>query len=138
MPAWTMDWSALPAPLTDFLTEYHLAMLSTLDRDGAPHLVPVGVTLDVEQQCAWVITRRGSQKVTNIRRDPRVAVGQVDRGRWASLVGTGQVREDEESIARACELYAARYRPPQPNPERVAIRITIDRVLGQAALLPES
>lgn len=138
MPAWTMDWNALPAPLTEFFTEYHLCTLSTLDRDGAPHAVPVGGTLDLEQQCAWVITRRGSQKVANVRRDPRLSLGQLDRARWASLVGTGEVREDEASVARACELYAARYRTPRPNPERVAIRITVDRVLGQAALLPGS
>lgn len=130
-----VDWSALPAPLLDFWTEYHLCTLSTLDRTGAPHAVPVGTTLDLENQCAWVITRRGSQKVANIRRDPRLSITQVDRGRWSSIVGTSEVLEDEASIARACERYAARYRPPSPSAERVAVRITVERFLGSAQVL---
>ncbi|TYL55030.1 PPOX class F420-dependent oxidoreductase [Nocardioides sp. BGMRC 2183] len=134
MPAWTPDWSAFPAPLLDFWTERHLCSLSTLDRDGAPHLVPVGATIDVEEQCAWIITRRGSQKVANLRRDPRLAVNQVEGGRWSTLVGTGEVRTDEASVARACERYGARYRTPQPNPERVAVRITVTGILGSALL----
>ncbi|WGX97080.1 pyridoxamine 5'-phosphate oxidase family protein [Nocardioides sp. L-11A] len=129
-------WSALPAELAAFWTEYHLCTLSTLDRHGAPHAVPVGATLDLDGGCAWIITRRGSQKVRNLARDPRLTVTQVDRGRWASLVGTGEVREDEESVARACALYAARYRPPTPNPERVAIRVGVERILGSAQVLP--
>lgn len=137
MPALrSIDWSALPAELTAFWTEYHLCTLSTLDRHGAPHAVPVGATLDRDEGCAWIITRRGSQKVRNLGRDARLTITQVDRGRWASLVGTGEVHEDAESVARACELYAARYRPPTPNPERVAIRVSVERILGSVQVLP--
>jgi len=136
MPSWQPDWSAVPATLAEFWAEYHLCTLSTLDRNGAPHAVPVGATLDADRGCAWIITRRGSQKVANIRRDPRLTVTQVDRARWASLVGIGEVLEDDESVARACAMYAARYRPPTPNPERVAVRITVTRVLGSAQVLP--
>lgn len=138
MPSWNPDWTRTPAPLLEFFTQRHLATLSSLDADGAPHVVPVGVTLDVEQRCAWIITRRGSQKVANLRRDPRLAVGQVDGGRWVTLQGTAEVLEDEVSVARACERYAARYRTPQPNPERVAVRITVTKVLGSATLLDPS
>lgn len=137
MPAWTPDWSALPEPLATFWGEYHLCSLSTVARDGAPHAVPVGAVLDREQECAWIITRGGSQKVANLRRDPRLAITQVDGGRWSTIVGTGDVREDAESVARACERYAARYRTPQPNPERVAVRVTVQRFLGSALVLPE-
>lgn len=136
MPAWTPDWTDLPEPLTALWSEYHLCSLSTLAKDGSPHLVPVGCTLDPEWRCAWIITRAGSQKVRNVSRDPRLAVTQVDGGRWSTIIGTGVVREDAESVARACERYAARYRTPEPNPERVAIKITVDRFLGSALVLP--
>ncbi|MCX6398615.1 MAG: PPOX class F420-dependent oxidoreductase [Propionibacteriales bacterium] len=131
-----VDWSALPAPLLAFWTERHLCTLSTLDRHGAPHAVAVGATVDVENQCAWVITGRGSQKVANLRRDARLSVTQVDRARWSSIAGTAEVLEDEASIARACEMYAARYRTPRPNPDRVAVRITVERFLGSSQVLP--
>lgn len=130
------DWHALAPTFAEFWAERHLCVLSTLDRHGAPHAVPVGAILDPDEECAWIITRRGSQKVVNLLRDPRLSVTQVDGGRWSSLVGTGEVRDDEASVSRACDRYASRYRVPSPNPERVAIRITVQRVLGSALVLP--
>ena len=129
-------WSALPPTLADFWTERHLCTLSTLDRDGAPHAVAVGAVLDVDRQCAWVITDGGSQKVANLRRDPRLAVSQVDRARWSTIIGTAEVRSDAESVERACARYAARYRTPRENPNRVALRISVTRFLGSSQVLP--
>lgn len=137
MPVWQpVTWTALPPTLADFWTERHLCTLSTLDRHGAPHAVAVGAVLDPEQECAWVITSGGSQKAANLRRDPRLAVSQVDGARWSTIVGTAQVVQDDASVARACERYAARYRTPRPNPERVALRITVERFLGSSQVLP--
>jgi PPOX class probable F420-dependent enzyme len=129
-------WDALTPALATFWSERHLCVLSTIGRAGHPHAVPVGAILDPDEECAWIITRGGSQKVVNLRRDPRLSVTQVDGGRWSSLVGSGEICEDAESIARACERYASRYRTPSPNPERVAIRITVDHLLGSNQLLP--
>ncbi len=137
MPVWEpVVWTALPPTLAEFWTERHLCTLSTLDRHGAPHAVAVGAALDPEQQCAWVITDGGSQKVANLRRDGRLAVSQVDRARWSTIIGTAEVRTDEASVARACEQYAARYRQPRENPNRVALRITVQRFLGSSQVLP--
>lgn len=137
MPVWEpVVWTALPPTLAEFWTERHLCTLSTLDRHGAPHAVAVGAVLDPEQQCAWVITDGGSQKVANLRRDGRLAVSQVDRARWSTIIGTAEVRTDEASVARACAQYAARYRQPRENPNRVALRITVQRFLGSSQVLP--
>jgi len=137
MPAWQpVIWHALPPALATFWSERHLCVLSTLGRAGQPHAVPVGAILDPDEECAWIITRRGSQKVVNLQRDPRLSVTQVDGGRWSSLVGAGEICEDDASIARACDRYASRYRTPSPNPERVAIRVTVDSILASAQLHP--
>lgn len=129
-------WHALPSELATFWSERHLCILSTLGRDGQPHAVPVGAVLDPGEECAWIITRRGSQKVINLQRDARLSVTQVDGGRWSSLVGSGRICEDAASVARACDRYASRYRTPSPNPERVAVRITVDRILGSTPVQP--
>ena len=138
MTSWTPGWGDFPDALLEFWTERHLHTLTTLRPDGRPHVVPVGVALDHEQECSWVITRGGSRKVRNLLdagdAGGQVATCAVDGGRWSTLEGTGVVVRDPESVARACERYAARYRTPSPNPERVAIRITVDRFVGSAGL----
>ena len=90
----------------------------------------MGIVVDPAVGLAFGITSGRSQKVANLRRDPRVAVCQVDRGRWSTLEGTAEVLEDPESVADAVRRYAERYRQPRENPERVAVRITITRVIG--------
>jgi PPOX class probable F420-dependent enzyme len=114
----------------DFLTVRHLATLTTLRPDGSPHVTPVGFTWDAETATARIITSRGSRKTRNAAAGGPAALCQVDGRWWLSLEGTTRVLEDPESVADAERRYAARYREPRPNPERVVIAITVTRVLG--------
>ena len=119
----------------DFWRERHLCTVTTLRRDGSPHVVPMGVVVDVDTEgwgVAWAITSGTSQKVANLRAggDARVAVSQVDGRRWSTIEGTAEVRDDPESVADAVRRYAERYRPPRENPARVAIRITLTSAIG--------
>ena len=116
----------------DFWRERHLCTVTTLRPDGSPHVVPMGVVVDVDQGVAWAITSRTSQKVANLRSgtDPRVAVCQVDGRRWSTIEGTAEVRDDAEAVAEAVGRYAERYRQPRENPDRVALRITITSTIG--------
>jgi PPOX class probable F420-dependent enzyme len=115
-----------------FLAERHLATLSVPRADGSVHVTPVGVTW-TDDGTARIITRAASAKVRRIRNAPglRVTVCQVDGGRWLALEGPAVVTDDPERVALAVERYAARYRRPEPNPERVAIEIAVDRVTGR-------
>ena len=64
------------------------------------------------------------------------AVGAlVDGARWLSLEGPAVIRRDAASIAEAVRRYADRYQAPRPNETRVAIEITVERILGRAAPL---
>lgn len=118
---------------SQFVTDRHLATLSTISKNGAIHTVAVGFTL--YDGVVRIITSDGSQKVRNIERDGRATVGQVDGGRWISFVGTAVIERERADIALAEDLYGVRYRQPEPNPRRVVIRITIDRVLGSSGML---
>ena len=117
-----------------FLSEYHLGSLTTLRRDGSPHVVAVGFTVDIEGGLARVITRRGSQKARNAARGGRAAVSHVDRGRWLTFEGTARLLDDPDAVREGERRYALRYREPTPNPERVVVAIEIDRVLGSAQM----
>ena len=125
-----------PDELTDealaFLSEYHLASLTTLRADGSPHVVPVGFSYDPDERVVRIITFASSVKVANARRGGRAAVSQVDGGRWLTLEGTVSVAEDPERVALAVDGYAARYRQPGERDDRVAIEIAVDRILGRA------
>jgi PPOX class probable F420-dependent enzyme len=133
--AWRPGWDSVPPALLDFWTVRLLCTLTTLRADGRPHVVPVGATLDVEERCAWVITGGASAKARHLADPGPVAICQVEGGRWATIEGTGVVRADPASVARAVERYAGRYRQPRENPERVAIRVEVDRILCSGGLV---
>jgi F420H(2)-dependent biliverdin reductase len=117
----------------EFVRERHLATLSTVAPWGGIHVVPVGFTL--HDGLVRIITSRSSQKVRNVLRDETASVGQVVGAHWLTFQGTATVHDDLADVARAVELYTERYRPPRPNPERVAIHLRPTRVMGSAGLL---
>lgn len=120
----------------EFVTDRHLATLSTLRADGTPHVVAVGFTWDPEAGIARIITNDGSVKVRNVRRSGYAAVSQVDGPRWLTLEGPATVLDDPESVADAVERYAGRYRQPRENPTRVVIAIQVERVLASSVFKP--
>jgi PPOX class probable F420-dependent enzyme len=120
----------LSAAALEFVTARHLATLTTLRADGSPHVVPVGFTWDPEQLVARVITSGSSRKARHAARGGRAVLCQVDGRHWLSFEGTASVRSDEAAVRDAVQRYAARYRVPRDNPERVVVEIAVDRVLG--------
>ena len=127
------DLSDLGPGLLGFLTDRHLATLTTLRADGSPHVVPVGFTFDPDTLTARVITSGTSAKARHVRDgQARVAVCQVEGRRWVTLEGTATVRDDAAAVADAVERYARRYRQPRENPSRVALEISVGRILGNA------
>ncbi len=125
------DPAHLPPEVLAFLAERHLGLLMTFGRDGRPHVTAVGFTFDPGDGLVRIITSGDSQKAVNARRGGRAAVGQVDGARWLSLEGPVAVSDDPARVARAVATYAERYRTPRENPKRVAVEITVERILGR-------
>lgn len=120
-----------------FVTERHLATLTTLRADGSPHVVPVAYTWDVDAGVARITANRASVKARNAGRDvggarPRAALCQVDGGRWMTLEGQIEVVTDPREIADAVARYARRYRELSENPDRIVLRLTPDKVMCSA------
>ncbi|MHB1139338.1 MAG: pyridoxamine 5'-phosphate oxidase family protein [Microthrixaceae bacterium] len=128
----SLDPDHLPKSTLEFLEERHLATLTTLRADGSPHVVPVGFSYDPTTKLVRIITFDGSTKVRNAARGGRAVVSQVDGGRWLSLEGTIEATSDPDRVAAAVAGYSARYREPGERPDRVALEIHVDRVLGRA------
>jgi PPOX class probable F420-dependent enzyme len=129
-----LDPRDLPAEALTFLTERHLATLTTLRPDGSPHVVAVGFTWDAEVRLARVITFAASRKARNVAASAgaRAAVSQVDGPRWLTLEGPATVTDDPARVAEGVRRYAERYRPPKQRTDRVVIELAVDRVLGHA------
>lgn len=133
------DLENLPESFAAFVTSRHVATLTTLRADGSPHVAPVGFSYDPVTRIARVIASAGTQKVVNIERSAITGLGasavvcQVDGGRWISLEGKAVVTSDPERVGEACARYEARYQAPRPNPNRLAIEIHVDRILGRLA-----
>ena len=119
----------------DFLTDRHLATLTTMRADTSPHVVAIGFTYDHERALVRVITFASSTKVRNATSGGRAAVCQVDGARWITLEGTVRATSDPDDVAAAVQRYANRYSTPKPRPDRVVIEIAVDRVLASARLL---
>ena len=127
--------SEISDALAAFLAERHLASLTTLRADGSPHVVPVGFSFDATAGEVRIITFDGCKKVANARRGGRAAVSQVDGGRWVTLEGAIRATADPSEVAAAVAGYAARYQQPKERPDRIALVITVDRVLASRGLL---
>lgn len=134
-----------------FVTERHVATLTTLRPDGTPHVVPVAFTWDALVGVAWMTSEEGSAKVRNVEAaqgegpvgagpvgagpvatgtGARGALCQVSGGRWLTLEGELTVSRDPAVIADAELRYAVRYGPLDPDPRRVVLYLAVDRVLG--------
>lgn len=125
----------LSAEVIDFLTERHLATLTLVGPDGAPHVTPVGFTWDDENQIARVITWSGAKKSRLLESAGALdaVLCQVDGGRWLALHGSATVTGDMDVNADAEKRYADRYRPPgDRGAERRTIQMRVDRILGRA------
>jgi PPOX class probable F420-dependent enzyme len=119
----------------EFVTERHLATLTTLRSDGSPHVTAVGFTWDAEAGLARVICSATSQKAVNAARMATVALCQVDGRRWLTVEGRAEVHADAPVVAEAVERYARRYRQPRDNPARVALVVRATRLLGSSGLI---
>lgn len=127
-----IDISSPGDAVLQFLTDRHLATLTTLRADGSPHVVPVGFSYSPIDRTVRIITFATSMKARHAARGGRAAVSQVDGGRWLTLEGRVRLVTDAAAVAAAVEGYAARYRQPSERVDRVAIEIQVDRIMGRA------
>lgn len=115
-----------------FLRQRHLATLTAPRPDGTPHVAPVCFTYEPDTRLARIITFRSARRVAFIGDGARVALCQVDGPRWLTLEGHAVVTDEADRVAEAERRFAERYRPPRQRDDRVAVEVTVDRLMGRA------
>ncbi|HZR43365.1 MAG TPA: PPOX class F420-dependent oxidoreductase [Ktedonobacteraceae bacterium] len=96
------DWAS------EFLHEDHVAVISTLNKDGSPQVTTIWYLLQ-EDGTLIMSTPGRTQKVQNLRRDPRIAVCVGAERRSVSLYGRVTISEDQDVIRQDLERLSAHY-----------------------------
>ena len=127
--------------ITDFVARSRTGTLATVGSDGQPHLVAMWYGI-VEGEI-WLETKVKSQKVLNIRRNPRVSFliedGMTyDSLRGVSFEGIAEITDDPDMIFRVGVSVWERYNGPYTEEvrpavdmmmnKRVAVRILVRRI----------
>ena len=98
-----------------YLDGQRVLNVATLGPSGHPHLVAMWYALIDGKVQFWTFAK--SQKIVNLRRDPKMT-GLVESGdtynelKGVELVGTGRVIEDYERILHLGKELAVRYNGP--------------------------
>jgi PPOX class probable F420-dependent enzyme len=117
------------AEVAAFLAAGFRAHVSTINRDGSPHVVPVTYVVLDGRLAFWA--DNVSQKMVNLQRDPRLAC-VVDDGvefqelRGVEVLGTAALTDDAATNERIADLFCLKV----PEEHREMARGTL---LGLAA-----
>jgi PPOX class probable F420-dependent enzyme len=129
----------IPESVRTVLESDKLAHVSTIDRDGSPHVTCAWVGVDRDEICIGTVSDQ--RKLQNIRHDPRVALSiETDAlnpmGLKEYLVVYGRARITEGGAPELLRRLAATYLgpgvdfPPPGAPPGFVTRITPDRYGG--------
>jgi PPOX class probable F420-dependent enzyme len=107
------------------------ATVATLNPDGRPQTSVVFVGRDGD--AVLFSTIKGRRKTRNMTRDPRISLLVVDasnKGSYVEVRGTVQITDDPEKtlLTRMYEKYLGTPPPPEPDAERVIVRLTPEMV----------
>jgi PPOX class probable F420-dependent enzyme len=111
--------------IREFLDAGRDLQVASINADGTPHLVTMWYGMLDGEVAFWTYAK--SQKVMNLRRDPRlsvlVATGEVyEQLKGVSIVGRGEIVDDPDEVLRYGELVYERYWGPLDDTVREGVR----------------
>ena len=129
-----------PEEVDAFLAGRHTMNMATIGPDGQPHLVAMWYGFFEGKPAVWTYGK--SQKVLNLRRDPRITVlveagESYDKLQGVELIGTASVLEDRETVMAVGRSVSERYAGVTPDAaleqmgaKRVAIIIDVQKTVS--------
>jgi PPOX class probable F420-dependent enzyme len=131
------------AEIEEFLSGRHSMSVATIGPDGSVHLV--AMWYGFLDGCVAFETKSKSQKVVNLRRDPRMTV-LVEDGetyetlRGVELVGRAEIIEDPDRLWEVGVSVFSRYQHPYTEEmrpfvevmlrKRVAVKLHVDKTVS--------
>jgi PPOX class probable F420-dependent enzyme len=124
-----------------FVEKHHLAVMTTLKRDGTPHSVMVGVGL-VEGRL-WSSGTLTRVRTKHLRRDNRATLFVINRDNpwsWVALESHVAILEGPEAVEQNLALYKVitggppedleEYKRAMVDEQRIIYEFSIDRAYG--------
>jgi PPOX class probable F420-dependent enzyme len=114
----------------------NLAFISTLSKDGSPHITPMWA--DMEGDVILINTFVSSAKSKNIQKDPRIAISVVESNNPYNMVSIkGRVIDQttegaDEHLKKLAKRYLGigKYYYREPNRKRVILKIKPEKATG--------
>ena len=128
--------------IEEFLTQQRSSTVATIGPQGQVHLVAMWYAW--HDGHVWIETKHKSQKVVNLRRNPRmsflVETGHTyDQLRGVALEGTGTIIEDLDVVWDVCVNVFERYNAPYTEEmkpfveamlrKRVVVKLHVDKTV---------
>jgi PPOX class probable F420-dependent enzyme len=115
----------------------NLAFLSTMSKDGSPHVTPVWAEM-IEEDLILINTFESSAKNKHITNDKRIALSIVDQNNPYNMASIkGKVIEQasegaDENLKRLAKRYLGigRYYYRKPDHKRVILKIRPEKIMG--------
>ncbi len=127
------------AEIRGFLRTRKTIILSSIGRDGVPHPMPMWFVAD-DDLVVSMATFRGTQKIVNLQRDPRVSL-LVESGReYAELkgvviYGTAELSEDTDAIIASLEAASQKETSEADAGTRAAMKESIRKSASKRILI---
>lgn len=119
----------------EFLEHNHAAVMTSLKKDGTPHVARVGVGLVDDK--LWSSSTRTRVRNEHLKRDPRCTVVVLDYGnpyRWMGLETRVTILDDEMSAQNNLALYRVLAGEPDDVQEYLEAMVKEERIVYEFAI----
>jgi len=116
--------------LIELVRDIRVALLTTLDREGAFHTRPVQTLQAEDDGTLWFFTDWSSPKADELRHDVRVSLGYADpvKNVYVAVSGSGSLLQDAQQAKQLWSAEQRAYYPDGPLDARLAVlRVTMER-----------
>lgn len=113
--------------LYDIIDDIRIAMMTTVEKDGALHARPMANQKADRAGIVWFFTERDGAAARNIRANGKVSLGYAGSGEYAAVSGKGTVVDDRAKIdALWSEPMKAWFPKGKDDPDLVLLKIDLE------------
>ena len=114
--------------ITELVKGIHIAMLTTVAKDGSMSSRPMAVQDEPFNGTLWFLTRSGSDKIDEIQQDQHVTLtfAEPKDSKYITLKGTARADQDRTKIKQLWNpMYKAWFPQGEDDPQIAVLRVDV-------------